>query len=372
MRPHRYQQKIERLLEGTDVRINGDRPWDVQVHDERFYRRVLTEASLGLGESYMDGWWDSERIDEMLTRILEAGLDRKMVARIMALDVVRATLVNLQNKRRAFTIGEQHYDIGNDLYERMLDSRMTYSCGYWKNARTLDEAQEAKIDLAARKLGLEAGMRVLDIGCGWGGAARFMAERYGCEVVGVTVSREQVAYAEQHRGDLPVDIRLQDYRDIDDTFDRIVSIGMFEHVGAKNYPTFMNTVRRLLADDGLFLLHTIGGNRSVHQGDPWVSRYIFPNSMLPSAKQITAAAEDVFVMEDWHNFGAYYDTTLMQWVENFDAAWPDLRERYGDRFYRMWKYYLLSSAAGFRARKNQLWQIVFSPNGVRGGYQSIR
>jgi cyclopropane-fatty-acyl-phospholipid synthase len=369
---NRFRRKVERLLEGTDVRIDGSRPWDVQVHDERFYRRVLAEASLGLGESYMDGWWDCERIDEMMTRVLQAGLDRKMVARILALDVIRARLLNLQSRRRAFTIGERHYDIGNDLYERMLDSRLTYSCGYWKDARTLEGAQEAKIDLAARKLGLEPGMRVLDIGCGWGGAARFMAERYGCEVVGVTVSKEQVEYAHERTGDLPVDIRLQDYREVEETFDRIVSIGMFEHVGVKNYRTFMVTVRRLLADDGLFLLHTIGGNRSVQQGDPWISRYIFPNSMLPSAKQIATAAEDIFVLEDWHNFGAHYDTTLMRWVENFEAAWPQLRDRYGERFYRMWRYYLLSSAAGFRARKNQLWQVVFSPNGVPGGYESIR
>jgi cyclopropane-fatty-acyl-phospholipid synthase len=371
-RQNRYRRRIEQLLEGTDVRIDGDRPWDVRVHDERFYRRVLAEASLGLGESYMDGWWDCDSIDQMMTRILQGGLDRKMVARVMALDVARAKLFNQQNKRRAFAIGKRHYDIGNDLYERMLDSRMIYSCGYWKEATDLDAAQEAKLDLASRKLGLQPGMRVLDIGCGWGGTARFIAERYGCEVVGVTVSEEQVAYARERIGDLPVDIRLQDYRAVDETFDRIVSIGMFEHVGVKNYRTFMETVRRLLAEDGLFLLHTIGGNRSVHQGDPWMSRYIFPNSMLPSAKQITEAAENIFVMEDWHNFGAHYDTTLLHWVENFDAAWPQLRERYGDRFYRMWKYYLLSSAAGFRARKNQLWQIVLSPNGVPGGYESIR
>jgi len=285
---------------------------------------------------------------------------------------VRAKLINMQSRRRAFTIGERHYDIGNDLYERMLDSRMTYSCGYWKDAATLDGAQEAKLDLASRKLGLRPGMRVLDIGCGWGGAARFMAERYGCEVVGVTVSREQVDYASSHVGDLPVEVRFQDCRDVDGTFDRIVSIGMFEHVGARNYRGFMRTVRRLLADDGLFLLHTIGGNRSVHQGEPWISRYIFPNSMLPSAAQITRAAESIFVLEDWHSFGAYYDTTLMHWVANFDASWPQLRDRYGERFYRMWKYYLLSCAAGFRVRKNQLWQVVLSPHGVPGGYESIR
>lgn len=369
---HRFRAKVEGFLEGTDVEINGSRPWDIQVHDERFHRRVVVGASLGLGESYMDGWWDCEQLDEMMTRVLAAGLNDRVRARITALDAARAVLFNLQSRHRAFTIGEKHYDIGNDLYERMLDRRMIYSCGYWKDAHTLDEAQEAKLDLSARKLGLKPGMKVLDIGCGWGGAARFIAERYGCEVVGVTVSREQVEYARLHHQGLPVDIRLQDYREVKETFDCILSIGMFEHVGAKNYDTFMATVHRLLADDGLFLLHTIGGNRSVIQGDPWVSRYIFPNSMLPSARQITTAAEGRFVLEDWHSFGPYYDTTLLHWASNLDRAWPDLREAYGDRFYRMWKFYLLSCAAGFRVRNLQLWQIVFSPSGVPGGYVTVR
>lgn len=368
----RYRRRIEELLEGSGVRIGGDRPWDVQVRDERFFRRVLADGSLGLGESYMDGWWECDRLDEMITRVVRMGLDRRVVGRAMIADIARAKLMNRQRGRRAFTVGKRHYDIGNDLYECMLDSRMIYSCGYWKRAETLDAAQEAKLDLAARKLGISAGMRVLDIGCGWGGTARFLAERYGCEVVGITVSREQVEYANALSGDLPVEVRLQDYRELDERFDRIVSIGMFEHVGVKNYRTFMQTVRRLLSEDGLFLLHTIGGNRSVSGNDPWLERYIFPNSMLPSARQIAAAAEGLFVVEDWHNFGADYDATLMRWSENFDAAWPELAERYGERFYRMWRYFLLSSAGGFRSRKNQLWQIVLSPNGVAGGYDSVR
>jgi cyclopropane-fatty-acyl-phospholipid synthase len=318
----------------------------------------------------------------MISRVVRNGIDRKVIGRAMLFDLARARLLNLQRGRRAFTVGERHYDIGNDLYERMLDSRMIYSCGYWKEARTLDEAQEAKLDLTARKLGLEPGMRVLDIGCGWGGTARFLAERYGCDVVGVTVSREQVAYAREHGGGPApptaaapagsVEIRLQDYRDISEEFDRVVSIGMFEHVGVKNYPTFMDVVRRVLRRDGLCLLHTIGSNRSVSGNDPWLDRYIFPNSMLPSIKQIAQAAEGRFVVEDWHNFGVYYDTTLLHWDENFRAAWPELAERYGERFYRMWRYFLLSSAGGFRARKNQLWQVVLSPEGVPGGYRSVR
>jgi cyclopropane-fatty-acyl-phospholipid synthase len=305
---------------------------------------------------------------------MHARLNRRVAARRLLLDMLVAKVVNLQTKSRAFRVGREHYDIGNELYERMLDRRMMYSCAYWKDAADLDAAQEAKLDLSARKLGLEPGMRVLDIGCGWGGTAQFFAERYGCEVVGVTVSREQAEYGRELCRGLPVEIRLQDYRDVHERFDRVVSIGMFEHVGYRNYRTFMEAVRRNLAEEGLLLLHTIGGNRSVHQGDPWLSRYIFPNSMLPSAKQITTAAEGLFVLEDWHNFGAHYDTTLQHWFANFRAHWPELRDSYGysERFARMWTYYLLSCAGSFRARHNQLWQVVLSPHGVPGGYQAPR
>jgi cyclopropane-fatty-acyl-phospholipid synthase len=368
----RHREKVETLLQGTDIRVNGDRPWDVQVTDPRFFKRVLTHVSLGLGESYMDGWWDCQNLDEMMTRLLQAGLDRAVVARVLALDLAEATLFNLQSRTRAWIVAKQHYDIGNDLYRAMLDSKLVYSCGYWKDADTLDEAQTAKIDLVCRKLQLKPGMRVLDIGCGWGSAAAYVAEHYGCSVVGVTVSEEQYRYGTELCRDLPVEIRLQDYRDIRETFDRVYSVGMFEHVGYRNYRTYMEEVRRLLHNDGIFLLHTIGGNRSVKTTDPWINRYIFPNGMLPSVRQIGAAIDGLFVMEDWHNFGQYYDTTLMHWFRNFDAAWPELKEKYDDRFYRMWKYYLLSCAASFRARKNQLWQVVLSGDGIPGGYEAPR
>jgi cyclopropane-fatty-acyl-phospholipid synthase len=352
--------------------VNGGRPWDVQVKDPRFYKRVLTQGSLGLGESYMDGWWECQNLDEMMTRLLQAGLDRAVVARVLALDLAEATLFNLQSKTRAWIVAKKHYDIGNDLYRAMLDDKLVYSCGYWKDADTLDAAQTAKIDLVCRKLQLKPGMRVLDIGCGWGSAAAYVAEHYGCSVVGVTVSEEQYRYGTELCRDLPVEIRLQDYRDIRETFDRVYSIGMFEHVGYRNYRTYMEEVRRLLHTDGMFLLHTIGGNRSVKTTDPWINRYIFPNGMLPSVRQIGAAIDGLFVMEDWHNFGQYYDTTLMHWFQNFDAAWSTLKETYDERFYRMWKYYLLSCAASFRARKNQLWQVVLSVDGIPGGYQAPR
>ncbi len=360
------------LLALAGVAIDGEQPWDVRVRDPRLFARVLAQGSLGLGESYMDGWWDCERLDEFFTRILSADLDTKVVPWRDALRVLRARLVNLQRRSRAFQIGRRHYDIGNDLFARMLDRRMIYSCGYWKDATTLDRAQEAKLDLVCRKLGLRPGMKVLDIGCGWGGTARYAAERYGVSVVGVTVSAEQARHARELCAGVDVEILLEDYRAVRGTFDRVLSIGMFEHVGRKNYATFMRVVRERLAADGLVLLHTIGGNRSLHRGDPWTERYIFPNSMLPSARQIAAAIEGVFVLEDWHGFGPDYDRTLMAWHANVERAWPDLADRYDERFRRMWRYFLLSSAGGFRARKTQLWQLVLSPGGVSGGYRAPR
>jgi len=365
-------ETVKRLLSLADVRIDGDRPWDIQVHDEGLYARVLAEGALGLGESYMDGWWDCDQLDEFFHRVLSARIEANVRPSSELPSLVRARLLNLQKRTRAYQIGERHYDIGNDLFQRMLDPLMTYSCGYWKEAATLQEAQEAKLDLVCRKLGLQSGMRVLDIGCGWGGTAKFAAERHGVEVVGITVAQEQVKLAREMCRGLPVEIRLQDYREVDEKFDRVLSIGMFEHVGTKNYRTYMRVVRDCLKDEGLFLLHTIGGNRNVRRTNAWTERYIFPNSVLPTAKQIAAAVEGLFVLEDWHNFGTDYDRTLMCWFRNFDDAWDNLKTRYDERFHRMWRYFLLSSAGSFRARAAQLWQIVLSPRGVAGGHRSVR
>ena len=254
----------------------------------------------------------------------------------------------------------------------MLGRRLVYSCGYWSVARDLDAAQEAKLDLVCRKLGLVPGMRVLDIGCGWGEALRFAAERHGVHGVGVTVSVEQAEYARRLCAGLPVEIRVQDYRELDERFDRSYSIGMFEHVGRKNYRNYFEVVRRCLVDDGLSLLHTIGGNVSTNHTDPWIEKYIFANSMIPSAAQIAAASEADFVIEDWHGFGPDYDRTLMAWRANIESAWERLPARYDERFRRMWRYYLAASAAAFRARRDQVWQIVFSPRGVPGGLAAVR
>jgi len=365
----RYRSRIETLLTEADIRLDGERPWDVRILNEQTFSRVAADGMLGVGEAYMDGWWECDQLDEMICRAIRANF-RALIRPITDMfDLYQARLLNPQKKARAFQVGKRHYDLGDDLYRSMLDPRMIYSCGYWKNAHTLAEAQEHKLELIARKLGFEPGMKVLDIGCGWGGALKYFAEKYGISGVGITISRDQFKTANELCLELPIEIRLEDYRALDEPFDRVFSVGMLEHVGYKNYPTYMQIVRRCLAPEGLFLLHTIGGRRSVIKTDPWLARYIFPNSMLPSAKQITAAAEDQLVIEDWHNFRQDYDRTLMCWYENFSRAWGELKARYDDRFFRMWRYYLLSSAGGFRSGANQLWQIVLSRDGIVGGYR---
>ena len=359
-------------LERAGLTVGGPEPWDPQVHDERLWSRLLRDGTLGLGESYMDGWWDAQALDQFLSRLIAADVGDAFPKDLAVIwSVAKGRLLNMQ-RLRVTEVGEKHYDIGNDLYAAMLDRRMIYSCGYWQGgAADLDAAQEAKLDLICRKIGLAPGMRVLDIGSGWGGFLQFAAERYGITGLGVTVSKEQAALANERTAGLPVETKLLDYQALEGRFDRIVSVGMFEHVGYKNYRAFFAKAASLLEPDGLMLLHTIGGHHSTTHGDPWSEKYIFPNGMLPSIAQIGKAIEGLFVMEDWHNFGADYDRTLMAWHANVEAAWPRL-PGYDERFRRMWRYYLNVFAALFRARNISLWQVVLSPRGVPGGYQSVR
>ncbi|HEX7030772.1 MAG TPA: cyclopropane fatty acyl phospholipid synthase [Gammaproteobacteria bacterium] len=371
-----FRQRVIELLAPADIRIGGERPWDIQVNDARFFRRAVLQGSLGLGESYMDGWWDCERLDEMFFRLLRADVDKSVNDWHRVVLSLRTRLFNLQSRTGAFQIGRRHYDLGEELFECMLDPLLIYSCGYWKDADDLAAAQCAKLDLVAKKLGLQAGMRVLDVGCGWGGAVKYLAETHGVEAIGITVSRHQAAFARAQAAGLPVDIRLEDYRDLPDEFpghfDRAFSIGMFEHVGYRNYRQYFEVLRQCLKPDGLFLLHSIGRNTSSTHTDPWIARYIFPRSNLPSIRQIGGACEGLFVMEDWHNFGADYDRTLLAWHARFETHCTQLPPQYDERFRRMWRLYLLMSAAGFRARRMQLWQLVLSPRGVSGGYVAPR
>jgi cyclopropane-fatty-acyl-phospholipid synthase len=369
----RWYRIVEELLSAAGITINGSRACDIKVHNPALFKRILQEGSLGFGESYMDGWWDCERLDGLFTRILQAGVDERLPKNLS--DIARiayARLFNRQSRKRAWQVGKEHYDIGNDLFSAMLDPYMQYSCGYWKDAETLEQAQLAKLKMICEKLQLKPGMSLLDIGCGWGGLAQYAAENYGVSVHGVTISAEQQKLAQERCAGLDVEILLQDYRDLNRQFDRIVSVGMFEHVGPKNYDTYFRVASRNLKPDGLFLLHTIGANQTNLHVDAWIDKYIFPNGCLPSVRHIAEASEGRFVMEDWHNIGADYDRTLMAWYENFKQAWPMLSEGYSERFERMFTYYLNACAGAFRSRDIQLWQVLFSPKGVEGGARVYR
>lgn len=362
----------EDLVNQADVRFNGNRRWDIQVNNPDFYKRVLQEGSIGLGESYMEGWWECAALDVLFEKILRAKLDEKAPKNFRDLArIAGMRLFNLQTRKRAWIVGKEHYDIGNDLFAKMLDPYMQYSCGYWKEAANLRQAQEAKLKMLCEKLQLQPGMKLLDIGCGWGGLAEYAAEHYNVHVTGVTISEEQQKMAQDRCTWLDVSIKLMDYRDLDSHFDRIVSVGMFEHVGPKNYDTYFEVVNRCLKPDGMFLLHTIGANKSNTNVDPWINKYIFPNGCLPSVKQIASASEPYFVVEDWHNIGSDYDLTLMAWHQRFNSFWPEIQDNYSESFKRMFNYYLMTCAGAFRARDIQLWQVLFS-RGVEGGMYVYR
>jgi len=366
MASEKFEETVRSLLSSAGVTLNGSAPWDMRVNDPRTYRRILGDGSLGLGESYMDGWWDCEALDVFLDRIIRAKLDKFVKSNLkFVFYALQAKFVNLQTKSRSNEVVLSHYNLDSDFFMSFLDSYNQYTCGYFKDADDLDKAQEQKLQLICDKLNLTSKDRVLDVGCGWGGFAKFAAERYGCHVTGITISDEQIKYARNYCKGLPVEIIKSDYRDFKTIkpFDKILVCGMIEHVGYKNYKVFMKKVSELLKNDGVFLLHTIGWNFSDVKLDPWLNKYIFPNGLLPSISQIGKAVEGIFIMEDWHNFGPLYDKTLLAWAERFERAWPELKKNYDERFRRMWRYYLLSCAAAFRSRSSQLWQIVMTKVG---------
>jgi cyclopropane-fatty-acyl-phospholipid synthase len=371
-----------RLLGEAGVEVNGPRPWDIRVHDRRIFARVLLGGSLALGEAYMDGWWDCEDLETLFERLVRWRHQRPLWPVLewpRRVNDLRRRFLGLQNRRRAHQVVHAHYDLSPALFEAMLGKTMAYSCAYWPEADTLDEAQSAKLDLVCRKLGIRESDRVLDLGCGFGSFARFAAENYGCSVVAVNLSSAQVAYAREFTRGLPVEIHRCDYRDVDTyargrRFDKIASIAMFEAVGHRNYRRYMELVHDLLADGGLWLLHTLGDRYC--SSDPWMNRHIFPNGELPTLSQLNDAILGLFQLEDVHNFGLDYCRTLQEWERNFRAAWPAIRRadesRFDDRFFRMWTYYLGSCRGSLRARNMHLWHLVMSRDYSPVVYRSVR
>ena len=385
---------IRSILSAADVQIDGERPWDLQVHHpEQLWPAVLRQGSLGFGNAYVAGVWDCPCLDQLFTRLLLARADERLAGgsrRRQLLQGLREQLVNLQSIRRSTRVARQHYDIEPRIYAAMLDPWWQYSCGYWERASSLEEAQQHKLAMIAAKLRLGSGMRVLDIGCGWGGLAAYLARHHGVEVVGITLSAEQLEVARRHWGHLTVRFERCDYRELPALdlapFDRVVSVGMFEHVGPRNARRFFQMMRGCLRHDGLALLQTIGARRTTATTDGWIDTHVFPHGRLPSPGELARSLEDHFLIEDWHNFGLDYDRTLMAWHSRCEAGWDDLtpllQERWGASgaagFRRFWRYYLLCCAAFFRSRQGQLWQLVLSPGGATSGgsdggiYRSVR
>ena len=370
---------LSKHLNTIGVEIDGTAPADMRVHNKLLYCYLPFDPSLALGEGYMKGWWDCDRLDELFYLACRHQLDQKLYFSWRLLfPALLNRIINFQTPSRSQEVAERHYNLGNRFYRGMLGETMAYTCAYWKNAFSLDEAQYNKFDLICRKLDLQRGESVLDLGCGWGTLAKYMAEKYGCEVTAVNISSEQVAYGREACKGLPVTFYECDYRDASiynpkgKKFDKIASIGLCEHVGYKNYRSFMLLACENLKEDGLFLLHTIGKNNSSPHCDRWINKYIFPNGMLPSIKLLSKAMEGTFIVEDLHNFGADYDKTLMAWYHNFKTHWQESDQKKDERFFRLWSYYLLSCAGAFRARAMGLWQFVLSPRGVMKGYTSVR
>ncbi len=370
-------QTAEAVIQPT---TNSDQPQVSQAVLDIVRRGGL----YALGEAYMRGEWTTPDLVGVMYRLVTCDPEispsfSKLSPRFIKY-VVMDRLVNSQIGRKAFEVAERHYDLGNDLFSQMLDkASMSYTCGYWRAAKTLEDAQVNKLDILCRKLMLRPGMRVLDIGCGWGNFAAYAASRYGVSVVGLTVSKEQAALARQRCAGLDVEIVLEDYQKYSGEFDRVVSIEMIEAVGRKNIPSFFAMVERCLKPQGLFALQVISAEIfSRHSATPldqyilWLQRRIFPNGWLPTLPQLIDPARKGLVIEDLHNFSADYAKTLSAWDKNFNAAWPSLKEKYGDEFYRMWMYYLNGCEALFHARMVQLYQVVYSKGGVPGGYTAVR
>ena len=364
---------VSKLLDQAGVFINGNRPWDIQVHKERFYGRTL-RGSLGFGESYMDGDWDVESIDGLFRRIIRMNVTHSpMVLLNRVLLDARSRLTNLQTRHGSRAIAEAHYDLDHRLYERFLGPYNQYTCCFYHRAETLEEAEVEKLEMVCNKLDLQEGDRVLDIGCGWGGFAKYAAETRGCHVTGISISTEQIAYARKYTRGLPVEIIECDYRDLlqkfqPGHFDKIVIIGMIEHVGYKNYRRIFEIVRQVLKDKGLFLLHTIGNSCITRVVDPWIEKHIFRNSMAPAMAQLARSLEGLFVVQDWENYGHYYASTLAHWQERFEKNWSDIAaiptsRPFDERFRRMFNYYFLSCKAGFETEHIFLWHLVMSKEG---------
>lgn len=359
--PRLSQFAVARIFSIADVAINGTRRWDIRVSDDRFFPSVLFQGSLGLGESYLRGWWTCEDLEELFYRLITGGLER--ISRALPVHMIGRLadrFVNQQTRDKSLRVAERHYNLGNDLFLSFLGAYKNYSCGLYESTQTLDEAQVAKMEKICHELDLRPGDRLLDVGGGWGEFARFAATRHGCHVTSINIADEQIAYATEYCGDAPVEIRKCDYREISGRYNKIAVIAMLTHVGYKNYRLFMEVMSRCLEPNGLILIETVGGHVSQTNCEPWTDKYIFPGGMIPSLEQLDRSVEGLFHRTRISEFGLSYVRTLRSWHQNLLAAWPTLRHRYDDSTRLMFEYFFLSCAGAFRARDLVYWHVLLS------------
>jgi cyclopropane-fatty-acyl-phospholipid synthase len=349
----------------------------LNVSDDSVWYDIITKANLGIAEGYMHGKIDVDPLPLFLSLLNDTsiGTRRKekfdvlgmVIGAIEAPTQMMGWLFNLQTKELSSRVTKQHYDAGNDLYEVMLGPSMSYTCAYWKDAENLDQAQEAKFNLIMRKLELQPGMKVADLGMGWGTAAAYMHKHGKVNVTGVSLSEKQVEWAQNNLVKDGLRFIWSDYRehcedpDIVGTYDRIYSIGMFEHIGPKNYEPFFKCIKALLKPDGLAVVHTIGEPDFVAASDQFLEKYIFPGAVIPTLPMATKAFEHHFILEDFQNFGHDYSKTLAAWHVNSLKFFRENPNAYSPEFQRMWEYYLKMCEALFELRINQLWHFVLSP-----------
>lgn len=373
---------VEELFSQAGIEVNGSNPWDPQIHNPIAYNMTVGNGLIGAGEAYMRGYWDCEQLEEFFRRAVQVDLAKRMPWNLSTATLVtKARLMNLQLPKRAWEVGRMHYDLPREVWECTLDFAMTGSCAYYRFPdETLDQAQQNKLNLTLKKVGLQKGHSLLDIGVGWAAFSGLSAITYGAKPIGITVSEGQREYIRSRYGDI-VDVRVHPWQQtvLEQPVDRIISVEMFEHVGSDNYRKFFQLCRDSITDDGLMLLHTIVGHNPSKHIDPWMDKYIYPGGCIPTLGQITTAVHGLFHVEDVHDIGGHYPATLLAWMANFRRNWDVVKalgpKRLGmdpEVFCRMWYYHYMASAGGFLSRVISVHQIVLSTNGVPGGYQSIR
>lgn len=354
------------LANGERHRFGSGQPHaQLRLRNDRALERILGDPEFMLGETYMNGDWDT--VDGNLIGLLEVLMlnfpEQRREHRNRLAHSLKKLIARGNRIAHSYRNVAHHYDLDEWLFRRFLDEDMQYSCAYFYEPNiSLEEAQRAKCRHIMNKLRLQPGQRVLDIGCGWGGLALYLAEHAGVEVTGLTLSREQLRVAESraraHSMEKQITFMLQDYREHHGSYDHIVSVGMFEHVGVRHYRDYFSQICRLLAGDGIALIHTIGRHGPPGATNPWIEKYIFPGGYNPALSEMVAAIEKSGLVScDIEVLQLHYAMTLAVWSQRFHAHRVEIKQRMGERFCRMWEFYLASCEAAFRWRDLAVFQV---------------